>query len=62
MDEFCSCTNETCTYKIMNITSLIRSLHGHVYSALQYSFKIGSKTLYTFYYDITFSKRIFFVF
>ena len=39
----------------MNIASLIRSLHGHVYSALQYSFKIGIiKTLYTFYYDIAF--------
>ena len=47
----------------MNIASLFRSLHGHVYSALQYSFKIGiSKTLNTFYYDITFSKIIFFVF
>ena len=47
----------------MNIASLIHSLHGHVYSALQYSFKIGiSKTLFTFYIDITFSKIIFFVF
>ena len=50
----------------MNIASLIRSLHGHVYSALQYSFKIDIiKTLYTFYYDITFItflKIIFFVF
>ena len=54
-----------CTYKIMNIAnaSLIRSLHGHANSALQYSFKIGlSKTLYTFYFDITFSKIIFFAF
>ena len=41
----------------------IASLHGHEYSALQYSFKTGiSKTLYTFYFDITFSKIIFFVF
>ena len=47
----------------MNIASLIRSLHGHEYSALQYSFKIGfSKTLYTFYFEITFSKIIFFGF
>ena len=51
----------------MNIASLSRSLHGHVYSALQYSNKIGiSKVLYTFYFEITVNKLLkkilFFVF
>ena len=53
--QFCSCKNETCNYKIINIASLSRSLHGHVYSALQYCYKIGiSKVLNTFYFYITF--------
>ena len=46
----------------MNIASLRRSLHGHVYSALQYtcSYKTGiSKVLYTFYFDITVNKLFF---
>ena len=42
-------------YKIMNIASLSCNLYGHVYSALQYSYKIGiCEVLYTFYFDITF--------
>ena len=43
----------------MNIASLSRNLYGHVYSALQCSYKIGiSEVLYTFYFDITFFKNV----